>query len=175
MCIRDRQRFAQKHLRAERPPERQTARHVPLPGFGAAAGRGAGSRNGTRTQQELGSEITPEIRTRIKAEQCSAFIRIVYWPAPRSMTSLRNAPPQRPSPTLRTVLQTTPAPGLSLHRRIQPYRTPSRRCSHTAVSAVSDTDPAVSAAPPFQPRTADPHPAVSVATAGFSRRAVNRW
>ena len=30
------QRFAQKHLRAERPPERQTARHVPLPGFGAA-------------------------------------------------------------------------------------------------------------------------------------------
>ena len=45
----------------------------------------------------------------------------------------------------------------------------------TAVSAASDTDPAVSAAPPFQPRTADPHPAVSVATAGFSRRAVNRW
>lgn len=157
------QRFAQKHLRAERPPERQTARHVPLPGFGAAAGRGAGSRNGTRTQQELGSEITPEIRTRIKAEHSSAFIRIVYRPAPQSITSLRNAPPQRPSPTLRTVLQTNPAPGLSLHRRIQPYRTPPRRCSHTAVSAASDTDPAVSAAPPFQPRTADLHPAVSVA------------
>ena len=126
-------------------------------------GGGAGSRNGTRTQQELGSEITPEIRTRIKAEHSSAFIRIVYRPAPQSITSLRNAPPQRPSPTLRTVLQTNPAPGLSLHRRIQPYRTPPRRCSHTAVSAASDTDPAVSAAPPFQPRTADLHPAVSVA------------
>ena len=94
-------------------------------------------------------------------------------------SAVHDLPTERPAaktgPTLRSVLQTTPAPGLSLHRRIQPYRTPSRRCSHTAVSAVSDTDPAVSAAPPFQPRTADPHPAVSVATAGFSRRAVNRW
>lgn len=128
------------------------ARHVPLPGFGACCRAGSlVLEMGPEPNKSLGSEITPEIRTRIKAEQCSAFIRIVYWPAPRSMISLRNAPPQRPSPTLRTVLQTNPAPGLSLHRRIQPYRTPSRRCSHTAVSAASDTDPAVSAAPPFQP------------------------